>query len=226
MTKQKKIRLLSLLLILAGLAVILYPAADRWSADRTTQNMLAQAEEQAVPSPLSVQRISTAGPPPSAHGQNQSKLSISSIEQDSGESSIAEKVLPQNSILGIIKIDKINVCLPIVEGSTRENMRSAAAHISGTALPGAVGNTAIAAHRAHKPGRLFNRLGEMNIGDAIQIQTGDRNLTYYVNKITRVAPTDVSVLNADMIHKELTLITCDPLVNPTHRLIVHAVMEK
>ncbi|MNN67995.1 Sortase family protein [compost metagenome] len=104
-------------------------------------------------------------------------------------------------------------------------MKHAAAHMKETAPLGEVGNAAIAAHRSRTTGRLFNRLNEVKIGDTISIKTSTEEYQYEVYDISIVEPTDVSVLNGDNTSKILTLITCDPLVNPTHRLIIHAKMS-
>lgn len=128
----------------------------------------------------------------------------------------------QDQAIAVIAIDKIDLKLPVLEGATKENMKISAAHMTETAALGEVGNAAIAAHRARTKGRLFNRLNELEIGDAIAIQTRNQRLNYTVFKISVVEPTDLSVLNGNDDDSILTLITCDPLVNPTHRLIVHA----
>jgi sortase A len=91
-----------------------------------------------------------------------------------------------------------------------------------TAALGQVGNAAIAAHRARTPGRLFNRLNEIKLGDEIVVNVQGEQYVYRVYNIKVVDPTDVSVLKSNNQQKLLTLITCDPLVNPTHRLIVQA----
>ncbi|WP_338588556.1 class D sortase [Paenibacillus sp. Y5S-9] len=126
--------------------------------------------------------------------------------------------------LGILSIDKIDVRLPILEGSTEANMKVAATHLVETTRIGNKGNAAIAAHRAHKKGRLFNRLGELQIGDSMQVTLADRTIIQYkVDQISVVEPNDLSVLEDPGLGQVLTLITCDPLVNPTHRLIVRAI---
>ncbi|APO47712.1 hypothetical protein BS614_29270 [Paenibacillus xylanexedens] len=129
--------------------------------------------------------------------------------------------------LGILSIDKINVRLPILEGATEDNMKVAATHLVETTRIGNKGNAAIAAHRAHKKGRLFNRLGELQIGDSMEVTLADRTIIQYkVDQISVVEPTDLSVLEDPGLGQVLTLITCDPLVNPTHRLIVRAIAVK
>lgn len=131
-----------------------------------------------------------------------------------------QKITP----IATIKIDKIKLKLPVVEGATQKNMKSAAAHLKETTALGQVGNAAIAGHRMRSKGKLFNRLGELEAGDKIVVETKDQSYTYTVYKILIVKPTDVSVLNYNNKDKLLTLITCDPIVNPTHRLIIHAKM--
>jgi sortase A len=101
-------------------------------------------------------------------------------------------------------------------------MKSAAAHLKETAPIGEIGNAAIAAHRMRAKGKLFNRLNEVKVGDEIIVETRKGTFTYTVYDLSIVEPTDVSVLNYNDKDKRLTLITCDPVVDPTHRLIVHA----
>lgn len=113
-----------------------------------------------------------------------------------------------------------------MEGATKANMKHAAAHMKETAPIGEIGNAAIAAHRSRTAGRLFNRLNEVKVGDTISVKTSDQEYEYEVYDISIVEPTDVSVLNGNKQDKILTLITCDPLVNPTHRLIIHAKIIK
>ncbi|MGN7309283.1 sortase, partial [Bacillus subtilis] len=86
--------------------------------------------------------------------------------------------------LGVITIDEIDVQLPILEDATENNMKVAATHLVETARIGTEGNAAIAAHRAHKKGRLFNRMGELEIGDWIKVTLADQtHIQYKVDQI-------------------------------------------
>ncbi|QUH25707.1 sortase [Serpentinicella alkaliphila] len=71
---------------------------------------------------------------------------------------------------------------------------------------------------------MFNRLEELEAGDKIVITTkGEKHeYTIYLKKF--VEPTDLSVLNRNSKDRILSLITCDPINNPTHRIIIHAKM--
>ncbi|WP_336245847.1 class D sortase [Paenibacillus apiarius] len=71
-------------------------------------------------------------------------------------------------------------------------------------------------------GRHFNRLDELEAGDEIKIETTNNTYVYKVNTKFVVEPEDLSVLDQNKDDKELTLITCEPMDNPTHRLIIKA----
>lgn len=215
-------RKLSYLLILLGIAVIAAPMLMEWQADREQQRLLAEAEQAwKQQEAAEMNRELAAGLERVSHLLEEessvagSELAVSSqLMTVDGKTSVAT-----------IEIAAIDVKLPVLEGATKANMKHAAAHMTETAPLGAEGNAAIAAHRARTKGRLFNRLNEVEIGDKIVISTESERYTYKVYKISVVEPTEVSVLKPNGKDKILTLITCDPLINPTHRLIVQAKME-
>ncbi len=120
---------------------------------------------------------------------------------------------------GILKIDKIQLKLPILTGATKKNMNLSVASVEHTGKPGQVGNYAIAGHRNYTYGRNFNRLGEIEVHDLIEVQTGDEHYQYIVTDVFRVKPDETWVLDQSK-KKTITLITCDPMINPTFRLII------
>jgi len=124
--------------------------------------------------------------------------------------------------LGVIKIDKIDLNLPVMDGATPEILKIGAGKLTGTANIGEIGNTAISAHRSHAYGRNFNRLNEVEEGDIVVISTFDADYTYEVFNIQVVEPDDVSLLKKSKTDSILTLITCHPLYTASHRLIVQA----
>ncbi|MCQ4087520.1 class D sortase [Saccharibacillus sp. JS10] len=212
-------------IILVGLCILFYPSVNNWLEDRTQNMLLEQAEAEAESvDPLDVARISSQAAVPD-YEKISALLDEGDIENDADTQT--EPSAPQDGeVLGLIRYDKLNIKLPIVEGATQENMKSAAVHVTGTGFAGAPdSNMAIAAHRAHKEGRLFNRLNEAKVGDTVEVVQGSQTYTYEIDNIQIVEPQDVWVLNPIVGQSSLTLITCDPLINPTHRLIVHAVLQ-
>lgn len=201
------------LFILLGVLVIAAPTIMEWYADREQDRLLQVIEHQEA----GVDRKLAS---------SYNRLSDYLQEGESTADLVPEArplALPdEEGLLGMIEIDSIDVKLPILEGATKENMRSSAVHMSETASIGTPGNAAIAAHRARTTGRLFNRLDEVELGDTIAIHTRDGLYQYEVYEILVVEPTDLSVLDHDGSESLLTLITCTPLNVSSHRLIVHA----
>ncbi|MGG6311306.1 class D sortase [Paenibacillus macerans] len=210
---------LSLLFIALGLAILITPALLEWKADREQDKLLAMAEQAAK-----VRSDPAVEPELAAGFERVSRLL--GEEGDGGlQAEESEPLAPDvdgQTPIASIEIPAIDLKLPVLEGATKANMKHAATHMTETAPLGEAGNAAIAAHRARTNGRLFNRLNEVKIGDRIGIVTGTGRLDYEVYDISIVEPTDVSVLEPNGEERILTLITCDPLKNPTHRLIVHA----
>lgn len=129
-------------------------------------------------------------------------------------------------IIGKLTINQIDLTIPIMEGASQENLKVAAGHLKGTAPLGKQGNAAIAAHRSYTYGKQFNRLPEVKTGDHIQVETKHKKLTYKITEKLLVKPTDLSVLQNKKNQSMITLITCHPMKNPTHRYIVKAVLQK
>jgi sortase A len=218
---------LSYFLIIAGILMIFFPIGREWIDDWEQARLLNHMET----------AVSTAdGDKQGDHLNLMNSLAhlnqLLEEGEDSEESAESpsvspagdeDKLLEDQKALGILTIPKIDVKLPILEGATKKNMRYAATHLTETAPLGHNGNAAIAAHRAHTKGRLFNRLNEVTIGDSIELKLRNgETQAYTVYKISIVEPTEVSVLEGSDKERTLTLITCDPLIHPTHRLIVKA----
>ncbi|HHX63083.1 MAG TPA: class D sortase [Epulopiscium sp.] len=126
----------------------------------------------------------------------------------------------EKGIEGILSIEKIELSLPILTGSTKGNLRKSVASVEKTGKLGEVGNYAIAGHRNRTYGSIFNRLDEVSVGDHIGLNNGEEQYDYTVVEKLYVKPEEVWVLNGNKTDKEVTLITCHPRVNPTHRLII------
>ena len=152
------------------------------------------------------------------------------ILQDEAVGEIEEPAIPiqiSKDMDGIMTIEKINLILPILKGSTKQNLNKALASIDKTGKPGAVGNYSVAGHRNQKYGSMFNRLDEVAIGDQITIDSGGGVYTYTVEEKLLVKPEETWVLEGNKEDKEITLVTCDPIIGATHRLIIKGkIIEK
>ena len=107
--------------------------------------------------------------------------------------------------LGILRIPKINVEVPILEGTDDLTLNRGVGHVAGTPSPGDDGNVAIAGHRDG----FFRGLKDVVVGDRIELVTRQRTEIYIIDRIIIVERTDISVLQPRP-RSSLTLITCYP----------------
>jgi sortase A len=107
--------------------------------------------------------------------------------------------------LALLRVPKIDLEVPILEGTDDLSLDRAVGHIAGTPKPGENGNVGIAGHRDG----FFRGLKDVNTGDTIEIVTPDTVNKYVIDEITVVDPTNVSVL-ASRAKPSVTLVTCYP----------------
>ena len=125
-------------------------------------------------------------------------------------------------IMGYITIEKIGVELPIYHGTSDSVLQVAAGHLEGTSLPvgGASTHAVISAHRGLPSAKLFTNLDQLEVGDTFTITVLDRTLTYEVDNISIVLPTETDSLKVSEGKDYITLMTCTPYGINTHRLLV------
>jgi sortase A len=82
----------------------------------------------------------------------------------------------------------------IVEGTGLAQLATGPGHVTGTALPGQIGNFAVAAHRV-TAGNPFYHLGDLRPGNTVLIDTAAITYTYRVTTTERVLPWDTAVLD-------------------------------
>jgi len=120
----------------------------------------------------------------------------------------------------IMKIPKIDLTVPIVDGISDENLHIAPARFETSKRPGEMGNFAVAGHRYYTYGRDFNRLDEVAVGDKIETIVGKNSYTYTVTEVFVVEPEEIWVLDDVPGMRTITLVTCTPIRVASHRLIV------
>ena len=125
-------------------------------------------------------------------------------------------------IMGYITIEKIGVELPIYHGTGDSVLQVAAGHLEGTSLPVGGGSThaVISAHRGLPSAKLFTNLDQLEVGDTFTITVLDRVLTYEVDQISIVLPTETDNLKVTEGKDYVTLMTCTPYGINSHRLLV------
>jgi sortase A len=120
---------------------------------------------------------------------------------------------------------------PVLQGTGLDLLEDGVGHYEDTAMPGAVGNFAMAGHRVTY-GRPFHQIAELQPGDPIVVETADSWYVYEVRASTIVTPDRVDVVapvpeqpGVAPTERLMTLTACHPMYSARERYIVYAVME-
>jgi LPXTG-site transpeptidase (sortase) family protein len=131
--------------------------------------------------------------------------------------------VPAQSLIGRIEVPRLKLSAVAREGVDVRTLRGSVGHVPGTALPGAEGNAAFAAHRD----TFFRPLEGIRTGDEVVVTTPTGVHRYAVTGTHIVDPAEVSVLDATG-GRQLTLVTCYPfnfVGNAPKRFIVQATLQ-
>lgn len=143
-------------------------------------------------------------------------LSSIAVKSETHPQSISE------DILGSIEIPKINVNLPVYQGTDEETLKKGVGHISWSSPPigGINTHSLLAGHRGLPGALLFTRLNELKEGDLFYIKINKKTLVYKVCNIKVVKPEETEELSIQEGRDLLSLVTCTPYGINTHRLVV------
>ena len=119
------------------------------------------------------------------------------------------KIKLTDSMLGILKIDSVEIEEPIFQDVTEINLINGVATSQEPSTLDAQ-NVVIAGHSVQGVGIRFNNLNKIKNGAKIQIISKDKLRKYEVNKLYDVVPTQVEILEQhENEPKILKLFTCD-----------------
>src|SRR5262249_50220555 len=74
---------------------------------------------------------------------------------------------PVGQVLAVLRIGKVHLEVPVLEGTSELILNRGVGHIPGTVLPGEVGNIGVAGHRDG----FFRVLKDVGPGDMIELET-------------------------------------------------------
>lgn len=147
-------------------------------------------------------------------------------------------ILPQpgdGEVFGVLRVPRFgsDYALRIGGGISRSRTLDpiGIGHYPGTAMPGEVGNFAVAGHRLTW-GKPFTRIAELRVGDAVVVETPDGWYTYRFRTLEYVTPTSVDVLlpvpqmqGASTGERYMSMMSCSPLYSMAERIVAYAVFE-
>ena len=213
------VRGLGELLITAGLLLLLFVSWQLWWTDvEAGRDQRAIAEQ--LRDTWQADGLQPADPAPAA--------------ADFGDPPTLE-VPAVREAFGLVHIPRFgdDYTVPAEEGIGLKQVlnKGVLGHYPGSAMPGGIGNVALAGHRVTY-GRPLHRIAELRPGDPIVVETADAWYVYRMRDYEIVSPDRVDVVapvpgdpDATPTERLLTLTACHPMYSARQRYVVHAVME-
>lgn len=212
--------LILILVFFVGLSVLLYPTVSNYWNSRTQSRAIVDYE--ATLGTMNEEDFSALFAAADEYNRALREITypLMNYDQLPGYDDLLD--VGGNGIIGQIHIEKINVDLPIYHGTSNDILNVAVGHLEGTSLPvgGSSTHSVLSAHRGLPSAKLFSELDKLVLGDIFTIEVLDRVLTYQVDQIRIVKPTDVDDLSIFEGEDYCTLLTCTPYGINTHRLLV------
>lgn len=133
-----------------------------------------------------------------------------------------EKNYYEQQTIAYLNIPKINVKVPIFNGTNDLLLEKGAGLLEGTSYPiGGIGTHAVlSAHRGLETAKLFTDLPKLVIGDTFIITIAQEKHAYKVDGISVIEPDDIELLRVVSEQDYVTLMTCTPFMINSHRLLV------
>jgi len=187
--------MLSFLLMTAGRAIFAYGGWKIFNMNRQTEISLTEAKE-AIASSQSVRSAKHPSAP-------------ASFKPANGEAA------------GILHIPRLGAQLPIVEGTSPDDLEKGVGHYKDSYYPKQNGQIVLSGHRD----TVFRRTGELEIGDKLKIELPYGSFEYEITHTKIVDQDDTSIITLQHEKEELLLTTCYPFSyvgNAPERYIMYA----
>ena len=220
MKKRIIATILIILLFLAGLGIVLYPYVSEYVNAKHASRVVVNYDDtvkEITPEDFS-QYFEVAEEYNERLRQNPNPFS----EDNRTEGYETALNVDGSGMIGYLEIPKISVKLPFYHGTSGAVLNEAVGHLEGSSLPvgGEGTQVVLSAHRGLPSAKLFTDLPELGEGDIFILTVLDRKMTYQVDQILTVLPTELEALEVEDGQDYVTLMTCTPYGINTHRLLV------
>ena len=221
---KKKRNLMTPLLILmlfAGLSLLLYPTfADYWNSFTQTRAIAAYSEQVQQMNDEGYTQMWADAEAYNAGISTRSNLFVLSDEEKAAYNALLDVL--GIGIMGYVEIPTIDVSLPLYHGTDSAVLQTGIGHLEWSSLPvgGAGTHCVLSGHRGLPSARLFTDLDQLVEGDLFYLRVLDQVLTYEIDQILIVEPTDTDELKIVEGQDYCTLVTCTPYGINSHRLLV------
>ena len=221
------------LMVTAGVLVLLFLSWQLWwtdvvadrAQDRTTEALLQQWDADADAG-------ADAGPVGAGQAGGGGEQVDEETQQRDQQDAAVLSVLPGEA-LAVMRVPAFGAgwVRPVLAGTGTEVLQQGVGHYDGAALPGEVGNFAVAGHRTTY-GAPFGPIADLVVGDAVVVETATEFHVYRVTGSQIVRPGDVEVIapvpdrpGEQPTQAVLTMTSCHPKFSARERYVVHALLE-
>ena len=223
--RERFLTWLPLVLVLVGVAVLLYPVmATQHNNDEQQRlaKMYTATVNSAGPDTVAKERASAE-----TYNNNLESAPIldpwlESQRPDTPQYQAYLHEMDIDPVMARIVIPSIHVSLPIYHGTDSRTLTEGVGHLFGTSLPigGPSTHAVLTGHTGLSTATMFDNLNQLKKGDVFYVSSLGQTLKYEVIDITVVKPEETDSLRKVPGRDLVTLITCTPYGVNSHRLLV------
>ena len=223
--RERFLTWLPLVLVLVGVAVLLYPVmATQHNNDEQQRlaDMYTASVEAAGPDTVAAERASAE-----TYNNNLESAPIldpwlESQRPDTPQYQAYLHEMDIDPVMARIVIPSIHVSLPVYHGTDTRTLAEGIGHLFGTSLPigGPSTHAVLTGHTGLSTATMFDNLNQVKKGDPFYVSSLGQTLKYEVVDITVVQPEETDSLRKVPGRDLVTLITCTPYGVNSHRLLV------
>lgn len=219
---MKKIRVIFCVIIfITGLGIASYPFISNMVAQRHASQVVKDYETNVEE--MDEEKIDAMKE--AAKKYNEQLSNVVSVDDENENNEQGESyadLLNIGESLGYITIPKIDVNLPIYNGTSQDVLSKGVGHMEQSSYPLGEESThcVLTGHRGLPSAVLFTDLDKLEIGDEFYLHVLDEILAYKVDQIKVVEPNESGDLEIIDGKDYCTLVTCTPYAINSHRLLV------
>lgn len=219
---MKKIRVIFCVIIfMTGLGIASYPFISNMVAQRHASQVVKDYETNVEE--MDEEKIDAMKE--AAKKYNEQLSNVVSVDDENENNEQGESyadLLNIGESLGYITIPKIDVNLPIYNGTSQDVLSKGVGHMEQSSYPlgGESTHCVLTGHRGLPSAVLFTDLDKLEIGDEFYLHVLDEILAYKVDQIKVVEPNESGDLEIINGKDYCTLVTCTPYAINSHRLLV------
>jgi len=221
--KKHLLTIIIIAMFIVGFSVLLYPAVSQYINSKHASRVIADYND--TVSDIKEDKLREYLVAANDYNKRLRETDSSFYEPERVSGYEETLDITGTGVMGFIDIDKLNIELPIFHGVSQEVLQIGVGHIEGTSLPvgGESTHCVLSGHRGLPSAKLFTNLNKLEEGDRFTITILDQVLTYEVDQVKIVLPTETNDLQIVKGEDYCTLMTCTPYGINTHRLLVRGV---